>query len=119
MRRDVVFYEASSASEARKMPNDKTIRDAINATCEDLARELNVTPLDVHAAAVTHYNSCVDWCRAYLAEHKGEIHGKPVLLFDAREMLQSLRAMQEEPTVKISYPSQPASADDDEIKTVH
>lgn len=96
------------------MAYDKTIQDAIDQTCADVAAEMCCSPQEVHASAVAHYAAAVDWCRIYLVQNGGEIRGKPVLMMDVSDMLMRLRQMQEEPTVRISLPGQETDKD-----TVH
>lgn len=97
------------------MSSDKTIQDAIDRTCVDIAGEMCCSPQDVLTSAVAHYAVAVEWCRIYLAENHGQIRGKPVLMMDVTDMLIRLRTMQEEPTVKIEVASmKPATKD-----TVH
>lgn len=108
------MYAAIERLETRKnMAHDKTIQDAIDRTCADVAAEMCCSPQDVLTSAVAHYAAAVDWCRMYLVQNGGEIKGTPVLMMDVSDMLRRLRVMQEEPTVKIELP-QPATKD-----TVH
>jgi hypothetical protein len=93
---------------------DKTLQDAIDRTCADVAAEMCCSPQDVLTSAVAHYAAAVDWCRIYLVQNGGEIRGKPVLMMDVSDMLMRLRQMQEEPTVRISLPDQEPDKD-----TVH